>query len=79
MKNASTNHVPKKAQPTKGERKAVGEMIFSTYEKTCKENLGKPFSEVLLAVPKLNLQEKQSAYEKKKTTVKIPASVKSFC
>ena len=41
-------------------------MIFSTYDNTCKENLGKPFSEVLLAVPQLNLQVKQSAYEKKK-------------
>ncbi|MCV6615707.1 MAG: hypothetical protein OIF35_12100 [Cellvibrionaceae bacterium] len=41
-------------------------MIFSTYEKTCKENLGKSFSEVLLAVPKLNLQKKQSPNERKK-------------
>ena len=41
-------------------------MIFSTYEKTCKENLGKSFSEVLLAVPQLNLQKKQSPNERKK-------------
>lgn len=77
MKNTSTNHVPKKAQPTKGELKAVGEMIFSTYEKNCKENLGKPFSEVLLAVPKLNLQEKQSAYDKKKQRLKNQRQLKA--
>ena len=47
MKNTSTNHVLKKVQPTKGELKGIGEIIFSTYEKTCKENLGKRFSEVL--------------------------------
>ena len=47
MKNTSTNHVLKKVQPTKGELKAIGEIIFSTYEKTSKENLGKRFSEVL--------------------------------
>ena len=41
-------------------------MIFSTYEKTCKENRGKSFSEVLLAVPQLNLQKKQSPNERKK-------------
>ena len=40
IKNRSANHVPKKAQATKGELKAVGEMIFSTYEKTCKEKSG---------------------------------------
>ena len=70
INNTSRHHVPKKAQPTKGELIAVGQMIFSTCEKTCKENLGKPFSEVLLAVPELNLQEKQSPYKKKKQRLK---------
>ena len=69
IKIKSKNHFPKKA--TKGELKSVGEMIFSTYDKTCKENPDRPFSEVvLLAVPELNLQEKQSAYEKKKQRLK---------
>ena len=57
-------------QTTKGELKAIGEMIVSTYDKMCKENLGKPFSEVLLVAPQLNLQEKPSAYEKKKQWLK---------
>ena len=46
-------------------------------QKTCKENLGKPFSEVLLAVPKLNLQEKQSAYEKKKQRLRNQRQLKA--
>ena len=74
LKNTSATHIPKKSQP-KGELKAIGEMIVSTYDKTCKEDLGKPFSEVLLAAPQLNLQEKPSAYEKKKTTVENPAAI----
>lgn len=77
IKNTSRHHVPKKAQPTKGELKAVGQMIFSTFDKTCKENLGKPFSEVLLAVPELNLQEKQSSYEKKKQRLKSQRQFKA--
>lgn len=35
--NTSANHVSKKAQPTKGELKAFGEMLFSVYDQTCKE------------------------------------------
>lgn len=70
IRNRSENHVPKKVQPTKGELKAVGEMIFSTYDQKCKENLGKSFSEMLLAVPQLNMQEKQSAYERTQQRLK---------
>lgn len=66
LKNTSAAHIAKKSQPTKGELKAIGEMIVCTYNKTCKENLGKLFSEVLLVAPQLNLQEKPSACEKKK-------------
>ena len=76
-KNTSRHHVPNKAQQTKGELKAVGQIIFSTYEKTCKENLGKPFSEVLLAVAELNLQGKQSTYEKKKQRLKSQRQFKA--
>ena len=61
IKNRSANYVPKKAQPTKGELKAVGEMIFSAYDQTCKENLGKSLLRCyILAVPQLNIQKKQS-------------------
>lgn len=74
----SAKHVPKKAQPTKGELKAVGEMIFSTYDKTCKENLGKSLSEVLLAVPQLNIQEKQSANERKQQRLKKQREFKTY-
>lgn len=77
LKNTSATHIPKKSQPTKGELKALGEMIVSTYDKTCKENLGKPFSEVLLAAPQLNLQEKPSAYEKKKQRLKTQRQFKA--
>lgn len=76
--NRSANHVPKKALATKGEGKAVGEMIFSTYEKTCKEDLGKSFSEVLLAVPQLNLQKKQSPNERKKQRLEKQREFKTY-
>ena len=53
-------------------------MIFSTYEKTCKENLGKSFSEVLLAVPQLNLQKKQSRNERKKQRLEKQREFKTY-
>ena len=52
-------------------------MIVSTYDQTCKENIGKSFYEVLLAVPNLNLHEKPSAYEKKKQKLKSQCQFKA--
>ena len=53
-------------------------MIFSTYETTCKENLGKSFSDVLLAVPQLNLQKKQSPNERKKQRLEKQHEFKTY-
>ena len=78
IKNRSANYVPKKAQATKGELKAVGQMIFTAYDQTCKENLGKSFSEVLLAVPQLNIQKKQSPNERKQQRLKKQREFKAY-
>ena len=78
IKNRSANYVPKKAQATKGELKAVGQMIFTAYDQTCKENLGKSFSEVLLAVPQLNIQKKQSPNERKQQRLKKQQEFKAY-
>ena len=46
-----------KTHPTKIKQKLLDFHLYF-HDKKCKKNLGKPFSDVLLAVPQLNVQEK---------------------
>ena len=52
-------------------------MIFSTFEKTCKENMCKSFSEVLLQLYQ-NFQEKQSPNERKQQRLKKKRELKTY-
>ena len=46
--------------------KTVGQAIYSTYGKKCKENLGKSLSDILILVPETGLERKLSPVEKRK-------------
>ena len=51
---------------TNKQLKMVGQVIYSTYDEKCKENFGKPLSEILVLVPEAGLERKLSPVEKKK-------------
>ena len=57
---------PKRAKITNKQLKIVGEAIYSTYDERCKDNFGKPVSEILVLVPEAGLQKKLSPTKEKK-------------
>ena len=57
---------PKGAKLTNKQLKNVGHVIYSMYDEKCKENFGKPLSEILVLVPEAGLEKKLSPVEKRK-------------
>ena len=57
---------PKGLKLTNKHLKTVAQVIYSAYDKKCKENFGKPFSEILVLVPEAHLEKKLSSVEKRK-------------
>ena len=60
---AMTKPLPK---PSQSEVKTIGTTIYKEFDNTCKERLGKSFSEVLTPVPEAGLQHKMTPAERKK-------------
>ena len=60
---AMTKPLPK---PSQSEVKTIGTTIYKEFDNTCKERLGKSFSEVLTPVPEAGLQLKMTPAERKK-------------
>ena len=71
------NTVPKKAEPNKGELKQIANLIYTEYDKVCKENLGKSFTDVLVTLPQANLQVRESPNERRKKQRQRQRDVKS--
>ena len=57
---------PKGTKLTNKHLKNVGQIIYSMYDEKCKENFGKPLSEILVLVPEAGLEKKLSPVEKRK-------------
>jgi len=55
---------PKGIKLTSKHLKTVAQVISSTYDEKCKENFGKPFSEILVFIPEEWLEKKLSPVEK---------------
>lgn len=67
----------KKGLPTDKELKGIGQFIFNEIDKSCKENLGKPFSEILHKTPESNLHIRKSPSQRRKQTKKIQKEFKN--
>lgn len=57
---------PKGIRVTNEHLKTVAQVISSAYDEKCKENFGKPFSEIHVLIPEEWLAKKFSPVEKKK-------------
>lgn len=59
--NSTTKAIPINAKPTNAEIREIGNMIYSELDKTCKENIGTSFKDMLIKTPEVNLQEKKES------------------
>jgi len=74
-KEAKAN-IPVCKNPKRKELEEIGRDIYLKYNDVCKENLGVPFSEILMLTPEIGFIRRSSPEEKKKEKRKVQRQLK---